>query len=501
MNKEEKVIPKVKMLNKEELEILKKINKYLLPAHMTNFAFFLTRNYWASFDGNFGAWWLNESNNSTKSYCIDGEGKLSLVLSDARNIGIRPVIKYSSIASQMKNIEICDNENLFKIGEYGEYPQQIICDKLLTSFIYKLEKFTKKKFFKKTGRKFTIDSYHGNNVDEKFTPQIFDEYEYQNKKIVRLDKNIIEIKPIKWIILEDYDLCIAEKVIIPNIQYNNKNNNNGNYENTAMWFLNTYFAREIISLGTKIEDIENKENRSIISENKSQIKSTLNTEYQTITLLLDKLKYFNYTKYLEYKKELELIIKESECKDSFEIGNNEINLTLYSNNKISILKKLINLEAKIKLIFDFKLYTENDIIICIDNLVNKVMKMLEMEPNNIFDLNEINKISEIFLNNINAISLSNQVCIANKISLLYLIAIKKYGIQKDIIKNNNYILSLKNYIYILIKDLLVSKQITINNSINLSFNDEISLEYILEIINNIEFTDKQKSLLLSKKLI
>lgn len=498
MNKEEKVIPKVKLLNKDELEILDKVNYHLISGEMTNFALLFTEKYWNGFGQILGRWWLNESSNSEKAYCIEGLGELSLVLSDARNIGIRPVIKYSSIASQIKNIEISDNENSIKIGEYGEYPQQIICDKLLTSFIYKLEKFTKKKFFKKTGRKFTIDSYHGNNVDEKFTPQIFDEYEYQNKKIVRLDKNIIEIKPIKWIILEDYDLCIAKQIIIPNIQYNNKNNNNGNYENTVMWFLNTYFAREIISLSPKIEDIENKENRSIISENKSQIKSTLNTEYQTITLLLDKLKYFNYTKYLEYKKELELIIKESEYKDNFEISNGKINLSLYTDNKISLLKKLINLEAKIKLIFDFKLYTENDIITCIDNLVNNVMKILQMEANNIFDLNEINKISEIFLNNINAISLSNQVCIANKISLLYLIAIKKYGIQKDIIKNNNYILSLKNYIYLLIKDLLVSKQITIDNSVNLSFNDEISLEYIIEIIDNIEFTDKQKSLSLTK---
>ena len=498
MDKEEKVIPKVKLLNKDELEILDKVNYHLISGKMTNFALLFTEKYWNKFGKIFGTWWLNESSNSEKAYCIKGPGKLSLVLSDARNIGIRPVIKYSSIASQMKNIEICDNENLFKIGEYGEYPQQIICDKLLTSFIYKLEKFTKKKFFKKTGRKFTIDSYHGNNVDEKFTPQIFDEYEYQNKKIVRLNKNIIEVKPIKWIILEDYDLCIAKQIIIPNIQYNNKNNNNGNYENTVMWFLNTYFAREIISLSPKIEDIENKEDRSIISENKSQIKSTLNIEYQTITLLLDKLKYFNYAKYLEYKKELELIIKESKYKDNFEISNGKINLSLYTDNKISLLKKLINLEAKIKLILDFKLYTENDIITCIDNLVNKVMKMLGMEPNNIFDLNEINKISEVFFNNINIISLSNQIYIANKISLLYLIAIKKYGIKKDVIKNNDYILSLKNYIYLLIKDLLVSKQITIDNSVNLSFNDEISLEYIIEIIDNIEFTDKQKSLSLTK---
>ena len=359
----------------------------------------------------------------------------------------------------------------------------------------------KKNFFSKTGRKFTIDSYHGDNVDEKFNPQIFDEYEYQNKRFIKLSKGLIEVKPIKWIILKECDLCITEEIIIPNIQYNNKNNNNGNYENTVMWFLNTYFAREIISLSPKIEDIENKEDRSIISENKSQIKSTLNIEYQTITLLLDKLKYFNYAKYLEYKKELELIIKESKYKDNFEISNGKINLSLYTDNKISLLKRLINLEAKIKLIFDFKLYTENDIITCIDNLVNNVMKMLQMEANNIFDLNEINKISEVFFNNINIISLGNQIYIANKISLLYLIAIKKYGIQKDVIKNNDYILSLKNYIYLLIKDLLVSKQITIDNSVNLSFNDEISLEYIIEIIDNIEFTDKQKSLLLTKKLI
>ncbi len=395
----------------------------------------------------------------------------------------------------MKNLTIDPIGQKYKIGEYGEYPQTTI----------KLTKLQLLFNNNKTGRHFTIDPCNKFNTSKKFKPITFDEYECKGIKYIHYfspiySKNFfIKVEPIKWIIIEKYDLCIAENIIVPPINmYGAGDINNNSYENKVVWFLNTYFAREIISFNPKIEDIENKENRSIISENKLKIKSTLNTEYQIITLLLDKLKYFNYTKYLEYKKELELIIKDSECKDNFEISNSEVKLCLYSNNKIGLLKRLINLEAKIKLIFDFKLYTENDIIACIDNLVNKIMKILDMEPNNIFDLNEINKISEVFFNNINTISLSNQIYIANKISLLYLIVIKKYGIKKDVIKNNNYILSLKNYIYLLIKDLLESKQITINNSINLSFNDEISLEYIIEIIDNIEFTGKQKSLLLTK---
>ena len=54
MDKEKKVIPEVKLLNKDELEILDKVNYHLISGKMTNFALLFTEKYWNKFGKIFG---------------------------------------------------------------------------------------------------------------------------------------------------------------------------------------------------------------------------------------------------------------------------------------------------------------------------------------------------------------------------------------------------------------------------------------------------------------
>ena len=267
-----------------------------------------------------------------------------------------------------------------------------------------------------------------------------------------------------------------------------------------------FFSKEIIPIediqiyfNEKENTIENDIDIKADDNLETDIKCPINEQYQVVVLLLEKLKIINFNKYLQFKKELDLIVEKSINGDNCVTGDSEIVLYLYDNLKANILESLINLEAKIKLILDLKIYKEEDIVISIDNFINKTINDFEKEKNKVDKLREIEKISKLFLNNINNISLKNQIEISSKISFFYLLAIKTFNISKSELETNIYILYFKKYLFLLIKELLEKKQIIISDMSLLDIDDDISLSNILKIINNIEFVNKdEKSLKLLK---
>ncbi len=165
-----------------------------------------------------------------------------------------------------------------------------------------------------------------------------------------------------------------------------------------------------------------------------------------------------------------------------------------------ILNNLIKLEVEIEMILKTKKFTIDGNVNLIYEMINDIKDSLDKEDNNI--LANINKVSELYSNSINNISFINQINIAKQISLLYLLAIKKYNIDSSLsskLESTTYILNYKNYLYLLIRNLLEQGIIVTNKYKLLISSEDVKIEDIINIISDIEFVNKDiKKLELSK---
>ena len=247
---------------------------------------------------------------------------------------------------------------------------------------------------------------------------------------------------------------------------------------------------------------DNKSNIDVFpKEEKKEFQNSLISEhYQTVEMLLNVLKDNDYDKYLIIKDKLDNIIEYS----TIEITNikNSNGLILYDKEMLDkiILNNLIKLEVEIEMIFKTKKFTIDGNVNLIYEMINDIKDSLDKEDDNI--LANINKVSELYSSSINNISFVNQINIAKQISLLYLLAIKKYNIDSSLsneLESATYILNYKNYLYLLIRDLLEQGIIITNKYKLLISNEKIKIEDIIDIISDIEFVNKDiKKLELSK---
>ena len=236
-------------------------------------------------------------------------------------------------------------------------------------------------------------------------------------------------------------------------------------------------------------------------EEKKEFQNSLISErYQTVEMLLNILKDNDYDKYLIMKNKLDNIIEYS-TKEATNIKNSN-GLILYNKETLDtlILNNLIKLEVEIEWILKNKHFTLDGSVSLINKMINTIKDSLDKDDNNIFA--NINKVSELYSSSINNISFINQINIAKQISLLYLLAIKKYNINSSLsykLETTTYILNYKNYLYLLIRELL-EQGVIITNKYKLLISDkEIKIEDIIDIINDIEFVNKDiKKLELSK---
>ena len=236
-------------------------------------------------------------------------------------------------------------------------------------------------------------------------------------------------------------------------------------------------------------------------EEKKEFQNSLISEhYQTVEMLLNIIKDNDYDKYLIIKNKLDNIIEYS----TIEANNikNSNGLILYDKETLDkiILNNLIKLEVEIEMILKTKNFTIDGNVNLIYEMINDIKDSLDKEDDNI--LANINKVSELYSSSINNISFVNQINIAKQISLLYLLAIKKYNIDSSLsskLESTTYILNYKNYLYLLIRDLL-EQGIIVTNKYKLLINsEEVKIEDIIDIISDIEFVNKDiKKLELSK---
>lgn len=205
-------------------------------------------------------------------------------------IGIRPVLKYSDIKSEIDNAEISEKKVLEV--EYGEYPQTICEDK--TNF--EIEKMYKEGKIIKTGKKYTINT----NESKTFSPQELDEYSYNNKKYIRFIANRdlvrtklsnkkyieykkpywIKVEPVIWMIDEEKNLAVSKKLLFTGIPFDK--DYNGKFEETIIYnYLNNFFIKEIIFK-------KNKKEKTKIDTIEEEIENMTLEELQELRFIIEK---------------------------------------------------------------------------------------------------------------------------------------------------------------------------------------------------------------------
>ena len=148
--------------------------------------------------------------------------------------------------------------------EYGEYPQIAAPKDMQIT----LENAFQRRSINPTGKIYTTDSAKYNDYDKKFEPETHEEYIYNDKKYVRIKANSyydgnkftlsngeeykdddyiwIEVQPIKWLVDENKDIAITERLLFAGIQFKHKRDYKGDFETTDLKkFLDNYFSKEI----------------------------------------------------------------------------------------------------------------------------------------------------------------------------------------------------------------------------------------------------------------
>ena len=178
--------------------------------------------------------------------------------SDSRRPGIRPVVKFSEIASKAKTYK----QGIETIAEYGHYPQTVMSkeySQILENRYYNNQ-------LKQTNNTYTIDTYSTSDIRYSFLPKSVFEYEYNGERYVRIERkpnNYIahlsdgrkvedyevywfKVEPVKWYVDEKNDLAVAQKALVAGIPYKDPDVKINSYtQSTIHQYLNSTFIKEI----------------------------------------------------------------------------------------------------------------------------------------------------------------------------------------------------------------------------------------------------------------
>ena len=236
-------------------------------------------NYHVRYDhtlkGRTGWWFLDSVTLDGSTRVVYASGGYGDDETNKRSGCVRPAINDPS--AFFKNLPTSNSsqfQNGIKEFQYGEYPQYAVDEEMQGELEYALLSG----YLFKTGKTYTTDSRYWNEFDAPFKPIEYEEYEYNDKKYVRvLSTNVknktltngmnvtpgdpvwVEVSPITWIMRDDYYLAISKRLIAAGIriQASGHQSYDGDFEQTEMYtFLNKYFARDIVpSNGIILDDM------------------------------------------------------------------------------------------------------------------------------------------------------------------------------------------------------------------------------------------------------
>ena len=188
---------------------------------------------------------------------------------------IRPVISYKDIPNALSNVTELE-DGLFQV-EFGEYPQFAVKQDKCKE----LEEALEQGKLKKTGKEYHIPyDYNYSN------PDVFEEYEYEDKRYIRIKQNIqphrclstgeviapgtmvwIEVSPIEWLVDQEKELLVSKRLLAAGIQMLSHRNYQDEFVLTNVYkFLTELFARDMISTDTKEKEKERPKIEAIIKQ-------------------------------------------------------------------------------------------------------------------------------------------------------------------------------------------------------------------------------------------
>ncbi len=211
-----------------------------------------------------GIWWTSTLESSFV-YFVTPSGKLQLFHPGTKSVGSRPALKYSSVSDIFPD-DVVYRADGRKEVVFGEYPQTVV-DKKYSSVLekaYKLDEMTT------TGKKYHADV---------FCEKIFKEYEYAGNKYIRLvpDSNCndhvlsdgrkivpgkpywVRVEPIVWLLNENDDILLSDKILFSGVPFYPMDCYYGNFQNTTIKkYMDQIFSKDIMPNSYQLCDV-NKE--------------------------------------------------------------------------------------------------------------------------------------------------------------------------------------------------------------------------------------------------
>lgn len=188
-----------------------------------------------------GKYWTKSDYDSSNFYVCNEYEQIRPEYVDDRSCGVRPTLPLAYIGDLSK-----DEDGTVK---FGHYPQTVAGKAIQIE----LEQALIEERLEKTGNTYTTDSgikLKFTTMHSSFEPQVHEEYEYKGKRYIRVKANFndlglssedttlsngekydngdyvwVAVEPIKWIVDEQSQLLIAEKILFAGIQFQDMNKN------------------------------------------------------------------------------------------------------------------------------------------------------------------------------------------------------------------------------------------------------------------------------------
>ena len=198
----------------------------------------------SSLAGRTGSYWTKSySGKNSNIIIVDNNGDIGDAPTTYRSMGTRlalPLLNLSSIPTNGENGKRAKN-GVLEV-EYGYYPQTAVSGDMQKN----LEKAYKMGSIVKTINSYMTDSIYHNEYNKSFQSKMYQEYEYNGKRYVRVKANScynggfftlsngekykdgdyvwVEVLPVKWLVDEKSLMMITEKIIFAGVRFNDKSN-------------------------------------------------------------------------------------------------------------------------------------------------------------------------------------------------------------------------------------------------------------------------------------
>ena len=226
----------------------------------------------SSLEGRTGYYWTKSNTVNTRVNLVCANGNRDDEVAVLRICGARPMLPFSSISRIPTNgVRGSRAKDGILEVEYGHYPQKAVSEDMQRI----LEKAYKKGKLSRTGNTYTTDSINRNESYESyksFKAQTHEEYEYNEKRYVRVEPNSgfnearkvtlsngkeyhngdnvwIEVLPVKWLVDEKEKVMLTEKIIFAGVQFDDKRIYRGDFESTHIKrFMDEYFTKDLVQV-------------------------------------------------------------------------------------------------------------------------------------------------------------------------------------------------------------------------------------------------------------